>query len=159
MKARWNRSILRPKEKRFEPTGLGWRRLRSRRTRTPTADINPKEEQGMADGLLTGDAALVTGAASGIGRGIAHALAREGARVVLADVDADRGESAAAALRDEGREASFIACDLARRRGPGPGAAATALDGRSSCTARARGASSPTPSSGSATRRGTGWST
>ena len=63
----------------------------------------------MAEGLLAGDTALVTGAASGIGRGIAQALAREGARVVLADVDADRGESAAAALRAEGREASFIA--------------------------------------------------
>jgi NAD(P)-dependent dehydrogenase (short-subunit alcohol dehydrogenase family) len=72
----------------------------------------------MAEGLLAGDTALVTGAASGIGRGIAQALAREGARVVLADLDADRGESAAAALRDEGREASFIGCDLAARGGP-----------------------------------------
>ena len=67
----------------------------------------------MAEGLLAGDTALVTGAASGIGRGIAQALAREGARVVLADVDADRGEGAAAALRAEGRDASFVACDLA----------------------------------------------
>jgi NAD(P)-dependent dehydrogenase (short-subunit alcohol dehydrogenase family) len=73
----------------------------------------------MAEGLLTGDAALVTGAASGIGRGIAQALAREGARVVLADVDADRGGAAAAALRGEGRDAQFIACNLATPDGPG----------------------------------------
>ncbi len=72
----------------------------------------------MAEALLAGDAALVTGAASGIGRGIAQALAREGARVVLADVDVDRGESTAAALRTEGRDASFIACDLAAPGGP-----------------------------------------
>jgi 3-oxoacyl-[acyl-carrier protein] reductase len=71
----------------------------------------------MAEGLLAGDAALVTGAASGIGRGVAQALAREGARVVLADVDADRGEGVAAALRGEGRDATFIACDLAAAGG------------------------------------------
>jgi NAD(P)-dependent dehydrogenase (short-subunit alcohol dehydrogenase family) len=67
----------------------------------------------MGDGLLSGDTALVTGAASGIGRGIAAALAREGARVVLADIDAPRGEDAAAILRKEGRDARFVAADLA----------------------------------------------
>jgi len=72
----------------------------------------------MAQGLLAGDAALVTGAASGIGRGIAQALAREGARVVLADIDADRGEAVAAALRKDGSDARFLACDLAAPRGP-----------------------------------------
>ncbi len=49
--------------------------------------------------LLAGDTALVTGAASGIGRGIAAALAGEGARVVLADLEAERGEEVAASLR------------------------------------------------------------
>ena len=45
----------------------------------------------MTQPLLQGDTALVTGAASGIGRGIAIALAREGARVVLSDLEAGSG--------------------------------------------------------------------
>jgi 3-oxoacyl-[acyl-carrier protein] reductase len=72
----------------------------------------------MADRLLAGDAALVTGAASGIGRGIAAALAREGARVALADLDAVRGEAAAHALRAEGLDARFLSADLSKRETP-----------------------------------------
>ena len=51
----------------------------------------------MEDKWLSEDTALVTGAASGIGRGIAAALAREGARVALGDIDLQGGEEAAAA--------------------------------------------------------------
>jgi 3-oxoacyl-[acyl-carrier protein] reductase len=68
--------------------------------------------------LLADDTALVTGAASGIGRGIAVALAREGARVVLSDVDAQGGEATAAALRAESLDAQFIAADLSAVQGP-----------------------------------------
>jgi len=68
--------------------------------------------------LLVADTALVTGVASGIGRGVAIALAREGARVVLSDVDASRGEDAAAALRKEGSDARFLPADLATIDGP-----------------------------------------
>jgi NAD(P)-dependent dehydrogenase (short-subunit alcohol dehydrogenase family) len=66
-----------------------------------------------AEGLLAGDTALVTGAAGGIGRAIAAALAREGASVLLADNDAARGAEAAAALVAEGAEARFLPADLA----------------------------------------------
>jgi NAD(P)-dependent dehydrogenase (short-subunit alcohol dehydrogenase family) len=59
-------------------------------------------------GLLDGDTALVTGAASGIGRGIARALAEEGARLVLSDVAAEPGKALAQEL-----DATFIAADLA----------------------------------------------
>jgi NAD(P)-dependent dehydrogenase (short-subunit alcohol dehydrogenase family) len=58
--------------------------------------------------LLEGDTALVTGAASGIGRGIARALAEEGVRLVLSDVSAASGEALARELG-----ATFIAADLA----------------------------------------------
>ena len=67
----------------------------------------------MQTALLAQDTAFVTGAASGIGRGIASALAREGARVVLCDIEQQRGEQAAASLRQEGCDASFLAADLA----------------------------------------------
>jgi NAD(P)-dependent dehydrogenase (short-subunit alcohol dehydrogenase family) len=59
-------------------------------------------------GLLEGDTALVTGAASGIGRGIARAIAEEGARLVLSDIAAEPGKALAREL-----DATFIAADLA----------------------------------------------
>ncbi len=72
----------------------------------------------MSEPLLKGDTALVTGAASGIGRGIAIALAKEGARVVLSDLHAEPGEKAAAQLGKAGYDASFVAADLASEDGP-----------------------------------------
>jgi NAD(P)-dependent dehydrogenase (short-subunit alcohol dehydrogenase family) len=67
--------------------------------------------------LLAQETAFVTGAASGIGHGIAIAMAREGARVLLCDIEVERGEEAAAALRHEGCDASFVAADLAASDG------------------------------------------
>ena len=45
----------------------------------------------MADGLVTGTVALVTGAGQGMGRGIALAMAAEGARVALLGKDPRQG--------------------------------------------------------------------
>ncbi|MGE5669165.1 MAG: SDR family NAD(P)-dependent oxidoreductase [Betaproteobacteria bacterium] len=55
---------------------------------------------------------VVTGAASGIGRATAEVLAAEGAQVVVADIDRDGGEKAAAALREHGAKAQFSAVDM-----------------------------------------------
>jgi NAD(P)-dependent dehydrogenase (short-subunit alcohol dehydrogenase family) len=55
--------------------------------------------------------ALVTGAASGIGRACATRFAREGARVALVDIDRDRGQEVAAELSREG-DVVFFACDV-----------------------------------------------
>ena len=81
--------------------------------------IAPEQaREGVMEGkLLAQETAFVTGAASGIGRGIAIALAREGARVLLSDIEADRGEETAAALRREGCDAIFVAADLAAPEG------------------------------------------
>ena len=56
--------------------------------------------------------AIVTGAAMGIGKASATALARAGARVAIADLDSEAGEQAAAELRASGAEAFFQRCDV-----------------------------------------------
>ncbi len=56
--------------------------------------------------------AVITGAARGIGLGIARRFAAEGARVVLTDVDAETGTAAADAMCREGARASFAALDV-----------------------------------------------
>ncbi len=55
---------------------------------------------------------LVTGAASGIGRATAHALARAGSRVFVADLDEAGGEQTCHAVRDAGGEADFVPLDV-----------------------------------------------
>lgn len=61
------------------------------------------------EGRLAGKVALVTGAASGLGKAISETFVREGARVVLADRRADAGQAAAAAI---GEGAAFAPLDV-----------------------------------------------
>jgi NAD(P)-dependent dehydrogenase (short-subunit alcohol dehydrogenase family) len=62
-------------------------------------------------GRLDGKRAVITGAASGIGEATARLFVSEGARVVLADVDAGRGDRLASEL---GERATFVTTDVSR---------------------------------------------
>jgi NAD(P)-dependent dehydrogenase (short-subunit alcohol dehydrogenase family) len=67
----------------------------------------------MTMGRLDGKVALITGAGSGMGRAAAELFAREGARLVLADVADGAGAAAAEAVRRAGGEAMFVRTDVA----------------------------------------------
>jgi gluconate 5-dehydrogenase len=72
---------------------------------------------------LRGKIAVVTGGSSGIGAGMATALARAGARVVLIARDEKTLSAAAAAIHACGGEAAWVKADLAERPGPSRAAA------------------------------------
>lgn len=64
---------------------------------------------------LSGKKALVTGAAVGIGRACAVALARAGADVAIVDINPEAGTKTAEEVRSLGRQSLFISCDVTRR--------------------------------------------
>jgi NAD(P)-dependent dehydrogenase (short-subunit alcohol dehydrogenase family) len=64
---------------------------------------------------LSGQAAIVTGAGRGIGRATALELARMGADIVVAELDAANAEKTAAAVQALGRKALVVPTDVTKR--------------------------------------------
>lgn len=64
--------------------------------------------------MLEGKVSLVTGASSGIGRAIALAYAREGAKVVVSDVNVAGAEETVSRVRQQGGDAIFVPADVSR---------------------------------------------
>lgn len=61
---------------------------------------------------LAGKIAIVTGAGSGFGEGIATTFAREGARIIVNDLNTEAGERVASAIRVAGGDAHFVHADV-----------------------------------------------
>ncbi|HTX08721.1 MAG TPA: SDR family NAD(P)-dependent oxidoreductase [Solirubrobacteraceae bacterium] len=89
-------------------------------------------------GLLDGKGVLITGGASGIGRATALEAAREGARLVLWDLNDEAGEAVCAEVSDAGGQASYRHCDVTDESAVESGVAAAVeslggLDGAFNC--------------------------
>jgi 3-hydroxybutyrate dehydrogenase len=66
--------------------------------------------------LLNQKVALVTGAASGIGLEVAREFAKEGAKVVISDLNKEAAETAAKQLQEQGLDALAVACDVTKEK-------------------------------------------
>src|SRR5262249_48146391 len=83
-------------------------RFRFTRTLAGWSNLQGKGDQTMA-GRLEGKVAVITGAASGIGGGTVALFVREGARVIAADIQDDRG---ARIEEDHKGKARYVRCDV-----------------------------------------------
>ena len=80
---------------------------------------------------IEGKVAIVTGAGGGIGEGYARGLAAAGAKVVVAEIDKEKGERVAAEIRKSGAQAQFLEVDVSSPTST-KAAAATAASGPTS---------------------------
>ena len=65
-------------------------------------------------GILDNKVALVTGAGSGIGLAVAHSYAKEGAKVIVSDINEEHGNKVVEDIKANGGEASFVKADTSK---------------------------------------------
>lgn len=63
-------------------------------------------------GIMEGKVVIITGAASGIGRATSQIFAREGARVIIADVNEKGGEETLGMINKQGHQGLFVKTDM-----------------------------------------------
>lgn len=108
-------------------------------------------------GLLEGHIAAVTGGGSGIGQGICQAYAREGARVIVLDVDMAGADETVDLIRAAGGKASAIKLDITDREACAQAAADVAKDGNISILVNNAGINRRTPFVGDKTAVAKDW--
>lgn len=85
---------------------------------TATPLTGPKQST-VSHHLLQDKVVIATGVGAGIGQAAASVFAREGARLVLCDIDEDSGRRTLDSLEVDDEKAVFIKCDIARREDVG----------------------------------------
>src|SRR5476649_2448574 len=95
--------------------GVSRRAERAGQSRAACYTHSKTNSRGNPMALLQNHIAVVTGAGSGIGRAIAAGYAREGAHVVLLDIDEQAAAAAAQEIRESGGAAQSFALDVTRR--------------------------------------------
>src|SRR6202034_2607263 len=96
---------------RFHPPLDGWERDRA--GQASGISITRRTGNRMA-GILDGKVAIITGAASGIGRATSMIFAREGAKLLLADLQEEGGNETVKSVKEAGGTASFIKVDVSK---------------------------------------------
>ncbi len=108
-------------------------------------------------GLLEGHIAAVTGGGSGIGQGICQAYAREGARVIVLDVNADNAKETVDLIASAGGKASAMTLDVTDREACKAAAAEIAKSGNVSILVNNAGINRRNPITGDASAVSKDW--
>ena len=80
--------------------------------------MHEKTQSNLKEDRFAGKVTVVTGSGSGIGKNIVRAFGREGALVVICDINKEKGRITASELREQGISTEFLCVDLSQRGAP-----------------------------------------